>query len=537
MKTISSRIFFLLIAVAVADAHAFSSGSALQWLYSNNQNGSFGFAGGNTFALMGAGSLNGDAGFQNQVAAWIAADLNDGNSWSWAEADLPAAELWALQTTGFSSVINKGEITQKLLQMKGPNGGFKGLYECSANCSDPDWQNQAWEQVETSTDTALVLLALKNAGTLDEQTKNSAINFLNSLQNPDGSFKQSVSSQEVSLYSLGPDLVSTTSLALLALVENGGKDSEQAQKAGGFLKSKANGCFGDNGRFYGPSLSSIAFEKTNLGDFASAAARFAVLHQKQDGGFADALRSSQNSNALDTGAALLAAKNINESIEGTCAPLKANLSFNNPIYPGNTQTMTANAEGAIESVSFTVTSPSGVLTEVQAQQKQNGVFEASFSKTGETGNYTVIAAVKPKHGSELKKSGVFEVKSATQSTPTPTPTPTPSPTVQELRLVIDSPKVIQPAVSPTPNPTSVATLVVESEEENAVKESVPAVPKQKEELQQSAGSTTGLAVANPLPWFALSIDEKTIALNVHPVIFISLLALAIIFAVYKRWAP
>ena len=528
-KTAIAIVFAALAAFSIP-AHAFSTTAAFAWLDSHHTVGSYGFAGANALALTALVEWSENAQLQSQLANAIKADLNDNSSWNWAEADLPSIQFWALHKTGFASTgIDSATLSQKILAFKGQHGGFTGLQECVANCTDPNWQNQVWQPVETTTDTALVLLALESAGTLDSQTKNDAIAFLSTLQNEDGSFKQSLSTGETSLYALGPDFVSTTSLALQAMQQTGFGETPEAAKAIAFLKQKARSCFGNSGSVYGPSRAAVAFAKSGENAFASSAAAYAALSQKQDGGFADPLRSQSDSNAMDTAMALLAAKNIAENAVA-CAPLSAALAYNTPIFPGNAQPMRITAEGAVENVSFTVTKPSGGFVELQAQQTQQGVFETVFSNTAEAGNYSILATIIAMQGGRLVKSGVFEVKSASASpTPTPTPTPTPSPSNQEIKVVFVTPyptPTATPSITPTPTPSPTP------QERETAKESVST--KQNEEATTPSG-LTALAAAKPNAWFSFSVDEKNMALSLNPIVFISLLALGIIFSLYRKW--
>jgi len=528
-KTAVAMVFAALAAFSLP-AYAFSSTAAFEWLDSHDANGSYGFAGANALALAALGEWGENAQLQSQLADTVRADLNDNASWNWAEADLPSIQFWALHETGFASAgIDSATLSQKILAFKGQHGGFTGLQECVANCTDPNWQNQVWQPVETTTDTALVLLALESAGTLDSQTKNEAIAFLHSLQNEDGSFKQSLSTSETQLYALGPDFVSTTSLALEAMQQTGFGATPEVAKAIAFLKQKARSCFGNSGSAYGPSRAAVAFAKSGEGAFASSAAAYAALSQKQDGGFADPLRSQSDSNAMDTAMALLAAKNIAEN-SVPCAPLSATLAYNTPIFPGNSQPMRITAEGAVENVSFTVTKPSGGFVELQAQQTQQGVFETVFSVTAEEGNYSILATINAMQGGRLVKSGVFEVKSASSSpTPAPTPTPTPSPSNQEIKVVFVTP---YPSPTPAATPSITPTLAPTPQRETA-KESVST--KQNEEATTPSG-LTALAAAKPNAWFSFSVDEKNMALSLNPIVFISLLALGIIFSLYKHYS-
>ena len=536
MKAEKVLLFAAFAMVLGANAYAFDLQAGTSWLAGRNYSSEF--VGGTGYALMALKAQNSNGDVQNSIAAILNADLANNDSWSWAEADLPSIETWALSESSLQQG-NANAITQRLLTLKGNYGGFKGLFECVAQCSNPDWTQQQWEPVETATDSSLALIALKKLGTLDDQTKNAAINFIYSLQNTDGSFNQTPSEKETQLYSLGPDIISTTSLAVMALEENGAGSDSHTQNAIQFLKQQARNCFGDYGKIYGPSLASRAFAEAGLGDFSSSAAEYAVLAQKQDGGFADALRSSQNSNSIDTGAAVAAAKNI--AGKGACAPLAASLSFNSQIIAGNNQHFTATVEGAINNAALTITMPNGNTATQQLSKVNDTLYQADFQQTQTAGAYAVLLQLTPRHGSALTQSFAFQVSNTAPPTPTGTPTPTAQPATiiiqappqQEVRFVVATPSAqTQGEIDDRLNLMQAKLDRAEIELNNAL--------QNRQELQtpsQSNGQTsavTGLAASNPI--VSLSVQGNSVALEANPIVFILLAVLIVVFTLYRRWS-
>ena len=533
-------IFFLAALPAVSSSWtlAFDLQAGENWLAGRNYGNEF--VGGSAWALVALNAQNSNSETQTQIAGLLQTDLANNASWSWAEADLPGIEAWALEKTGQAQGIDATAITESLLALKGPNGGFKGLFECVANCTDPDWTKQVWQPVETTTDTALALMALKSMGTLDDQTKNNGLSFIYSLQNSDGSFRQTPSEQETQLYSLGPDLLSTTSLAVIAMQENGAGSTDQASRAKEFLKTQARGCFGDSRKVYGPAIASIAFAESGLADFASSAAEYAVLNQNADGGFADPLRSASASNTIDTGAAIFAAKGIQN--KGACAPLSGSLSFNSQILPGNTQHFAATVEGAINTAILMITMPNGNLIQQDMSRVNDTFYQADFTQTQSTGSYAALLQLTPKYGQQFAQSSVFQVASTATPTPTATPAATPYPT----------PIIIQQGQQPAPQvqfyvPTTPATDNVDIESQLSelqtkldqtqieLRNAMENNRRQAAAQSDSASGMTGLASAQTKPLFALSADDRAIALSFNPLLFILFAVLIVVAVMYRRW--
>src|SRR5207245_9554873 len=97
-------------------------------------------------------------------------------------------------------------VTANLTKFKQANGGFLVYFDTASN-----------KQVTSSVDTAMALLGLISSNSIPATKEQSAVNYLLSLQNPDGSFNLTKTLRSNSLYSLGPEPISITALVTLAL--------------------------------------------------------------------------------------------------------------------------------------------------------------------------------------------------------------------------------------------------------------------------------------------------------------------------------
>src|SRR2546428_199716 len=106
----------------------------------------------------------------------------------------------------------------------------------------------------------MALWGLSNAGTISRENQTAAVDYLLSLQNPNGSFNLTSTDAAESFYSLGPDSVSITAATILALRESGfAPTSDPITKAIGFLASETSVGFRGSGHVYAASLSTLAF--------------------------------------------------------------------------------------------------------------------------------------------------------------------------------------------------------------------------------------------------------------------------------------
>jgi hypothetical protein len=285
---------------------ASSSGleAALHWL-SNNQSsdGSYGAnfehaAAAAAYALW----LNDTASTSTESAySWLTKQMDNSSSWFWGiygEADVPGAVLFSIAASGNQHLIQLSSVASNLLQFQQSNGGFFGYYSISLG-----------QSVTSSVDTAEALRGLINAGAINASSEESAVNYLLTLQNPDGSFNLTQSIAYDPIYSQGPEPVSITALVLLALKDasySGG--NSHVSKALGFLatSSKYSPMSNDTNAVYSAALAALAFHAYGETANASNAIAFILSHQNPDGGFRDSIRSSSGSNALDTGWAAIA---------------------------------------------------------------------------------------------------------------------------------------------------------------------------------------------------------------------------------------
>ena len=283
---------------------------ALEWL-SNNQssNGSYGsynqhWAAAAAYALW----LNNTSSSKANLSfSWLAGQLDSSSSWFWGsygEADVPGVSLYTLATSGKLQLLHLTTVSSNLLQFQQSNGGFFGYYSTALGSS-----------VTSSVDTAEALRGLINSKAINTSSQQSAVNYLFTLQNLDGSFKLTDSKQSDNLYSQGPEPVSITALTLLALRDASYSSSDShVSKALSFLNSAVSKGFtvqaNDTAPVYSASLSALAFNAYGRNADALTARIFILAHQNPDGGFRDSTRGSTGSNALDTAWAAIALQQV-----------------------------------------------------------------------------------------------------------------------------------------------------------------------------------------------------------------------------------
>jgi PKD repeat protein len=274
--------------------------SALLWLAQNQAfNGSYGqYAEHATAAAASAFYLSSpNSAYANRSFSFLARELNSSSTWFWGqygEADFPGAVLYSLASGSNLDHLNMSLVKTSLLQFQKPNGGFAGYYDLL--------QMQA---VTSSVDTDMALLGLLSSNTISATNRTSAINYLFSLQNSDGSFNLTTTTSSNSVDSLGPDPVSVTALTLLVLHTAGySHEDPKVSNALVFLNTQAASSFG--GHVYAASLSALALRAYGEPGNAIVGAEYVLSRQNSDGGFSDNSRSSSSSNALDTGWAVAA---------------------------------------------------------------------------------------------------------------------------------------------------------------------------------------------------------------------------------------
>ncbi len=320
--------------------------SALTWLTAHEgSDGSYGqYLEGQTAAAAYALWLNDS---QSRYAAssysYLAEQLKDPANFLWFESDIPGEVLFSLAITGHLGLIpNMPDVSSRLLRLQQMDGGFEGYYNLTT-----------MHTVTSSVDTAMALLGLSNAQAMPNENRTAAVNYLLTLQNPDGSFNLARNGAADPIYSLGPDTISITALVVLVLRDNGfSSTSVVIQKSLSFLTKAASAGFSGQGHVYAAALSTIAFLECYRPREAAAARAYLVAQQNgQDGSFRDISRSS-GSNALDTGWAAVALQyGIIEGIT-TGGPVNrpptARFSFN-PEEPTNGSTVSFDAGSSLDS--------------------------------------------------------------------------------------------------------------------------------------------------------------------------------------------
>ncbi len=293
---------------AATTSQASAAKSALSWLSNKEKaDGSYGaFSQISTAPAAYALWLNNSLSQKAAASySWLASQMDNSSSdlWAYPEADIPGEIFYALSVSNNLGLIHNSSDTIALLSMQGSNGGFKGYYDSSG-------------QVASSVDTAMALLGLVHARAISDSKRDSAISYLLSLQNTDGSFKlTSTIASSNSTYSLGPEPISVTALVLLVLRDASYSSSnDHVSSALNFLGSGMADNFttthDHRGHVYSAAVSALALNVFGRTAQASAAIGFVLSQQNSDGGFRDANRFSSGSNALDTGWAAIALQRV-----------------------------------------------------------------------------------------------------------------------------------------------------------------------------------------------------------------------------------
>ena len=227
---------------------------------------------------------------------WLKNQLQNSTTWFWggggnlAEADIPGEILYTFSQSQNLHMLNLlSGVTTNLTKFQQANGGFLGYFDTASN-----------KQVTSSVDTAMALLGLVSSNSIPATKEQSAVNYLLSLQNPDGSFNLTKTLRSNSLYSLGPEPISITALVTLALKEASiSPRNSTIISALNYLIASASANF--SGHVYAAALSLLVFSGFSDTSEATVADSFILQQQNSDGGFRDTVRSSTGSNALDTG--------------------------------------------------------------------------------------------------------------------------------------------------------------------------------------------------------------------------------------------
>jgi len=295
------RIILFLISVVLflpqftlADS---SLNSAIDWI-KQNQNET-GLIGNNEFemppALIALWLYEGNSdnvikGFEylNEVRA-------DDGSWFYSSTDVTGLIFYAFSSTNHTSLLNDSgtNTIDWLLSQQGADGGFA-----------------SWGE-ESSENTAYALLGLLNVNGIPDKNKSAAVNYILSLQNPDGSINRT-GTDMIGYAGLGPEYY--TAISLITLNE-AGIYNENTTNALNYLKEKSKGYFRDQNHSFLAALASVAFSRYNKIEFALNTTNYLKSLQMGDGGFVDSSRFNPNvSNVLDTGWAAIALHEVISTI-------------------------------------------------------------------------------------------------------------------------------------------------------------------------------------------------------------------------------
>jgi PKD repeat protein len=271
-----------------------SLGAALQWLAGNqSSSGSYGaYEEQQTAAAAYALWLNDSTSQKVALSySWLATQLNSSSAWFWGtEADFPGVMLYSIAAGADLHLINTTSVEANLLQLQQPHSGFEGYYDFASS-----------QTVTSSVDTDMALLGLISSGLIPAENETSAVQYLHSLQNPDGSFNLTSTMASDPIYSLGPDPISITALTVLTLRSaNFPSNDPYVSKALAFLNKTVSTGF--NGHVYAAAIADLVFKAYDQPDNVISSAFFILSQQNCDGGFSDTTRDTYpQSNALDTG--------------------------------------------------------------------------------------------------------------------------------------------------------------------------------------------------------------------------------------------
>ncbi len=223
--------------------------------------------------------------------------MQNSSTWFWGttgEADVPGEVLYSFDVSQHLKMLNSTFVSSNLLSFQQANGGFKGYFNPSTS-----------QVVTSSVDTAMALWGLINAKAIPPSNELSAINYLLSLQNPNGSFNLTKTVISDPLYSLGPEPISITALVTLVLKDASYTlNDPHVSSAMTFLTNAASSSFA--GHVYAASLSALVFTFFYRQSLAAEAVSFVLSQQQPDGGFSDIIRFCKCANPLDTGWAAIA---------------------------------------------------------------------------------------------------------------------------------------------------------------------------------------------------------------------------------------
>jgi len=294
--------------IVLAPANNSGLQAALRWLANNqSSDGSYGafFEHGAAAAAYALWLNNTSSSRASSTYSWLSTQLDNSSSWFWGsygEADVPGAVLFSMAASENLDLIQVSSVASNLLQFQQSNGGFIGYYSTALG-----------QSVASSVDTAEALRGLIDARAINATSEQRAVNYLFTLQNPNGSFNLTQSISYDPIYSQGPEPVSITALVLLSLKDASYSSSDShVSKALSFLAGtpRYSPITNDTSAVYSASLAALAFHAYGENGNAANAIAFILNRQGPDGGFRDSTRSSSGSDALDTGWAAIALEQV-----------------------------------------------------------------------------------------------------------------------------------------------------------------------------------------------------------------------------------
>ncbi len=310
------------------------------------------------------------------------------------------AVLLALGSANYSNTTLIDNVSAGILAYQNSTGGGIIGY------SDP---TNNYASISDSADTAWALIGM-HATNFTSPNQTQMLDYLESLQNSDGSINLTVHELGDNSEGGSLDSVSTTALSAIAFQEYGLGNSVYYNKAMQYLQNNVLTCYSNSSFSYSAAIATWALDKSNLTTLAYFSQLYLASLSNPNGTYADSRRSSTNKpyNSIDTGAALLGLEYQNPlGSTGSYLPCD-NLTINNASLVNSTNLcsltwqLQVNVTGPQSAVYANLTGPSSYnQSYLLSLNTSTGLFESPSFSLNSSGNYSLAVAVTQLNGNNL----------------------------------------------------------------------------------------------------------------------------------------
>lgn len=345
--------------------------------------------------------------------SWLS-HLRNFSAWASGESigDEAGVAIYAFAQASHLSDINITNISADLLSFQNSDGGIRGW--CDWNGTDCIWTSD-------STDTSWALVGLLSVNAISEENKTSALSFLDSLQNSDGSINLTTNTATSPYEGLAPDTIASTALYLIAS-KIASVSNEHTTNALNYLKNASVTCFENKDHSYTAALSAWALNDWNEIKYAASSVNYLkTLQNNSNGGFSDSRRYTKPMPLpLDTAIAAIAMQKINANngidANNITYATNASLQLQQSILNGSTQRISVNITGDIicthnNYLAANIILPNNTSTEIILTfNASSGLYENIFSNASDVGLYNVSVTVNPIFDANKTLTVVFTAK-------------------------------------------------------------------------------------------------------------------------------